>query len=340
MKIDTQLQGRNLSEIAAFAARIERLGFDGGWTFEAGCDPFLPIALAAPATKTLALGTNVAIAFARSPMSMALAAWDLQKLSNGRMHLGIGTQVRAHIERRYSMPYDHPVARLTDYVRCMRAIWRNFQSGEKPDYKGEFYSFTLMNPMFTGGKSEHPDVPVYFAGVNPLICKAAGEVADGFHLHPLSTVGYLRDVVLPKVEEGAKAAGRKLSDVTFYLPVFAITGDTPGDFDKAEKKARRQISFYGSTPTYRPVLEHAGHGDIARQLSEHARRGEWDQMEKLVPDDLLEKVALVAKPAEFAKALRKRYAGIVDRVSLYDPVGGEDEDANWKRFIADFRAAA
>lgn len=340
MKLDTQLFGRTLGDIPAFARRVESLGFDAGWTFEAGCDPFLPIALAAPATTTLTLGTNVAVAFARTPMSMAVAAWDLQKLSGGRMHLGIGTQVRAHIERRYSHPYEHPVARVTDYVRCLKAIWRNFQTGEKPDYKGEFYNFTLMNPMFTGGKIEHPHIPVYLAGLNPLICRAAGEVADGFHLHALSSVSYLREVVFAKIAEGAKAAGRALADVSLYLPVFAVTGDDQAAWDKCDRKTRRQIAFYGSTPTYRPVLEHEGHGELARRFSDMARRGEWDEMERLVPDALLDKIAIVAKPNELAAALRRRGEGVVDRISLYDPIGGAEEDDRWRAFVSAFRAAS
>ena len=337
MKLDTQLGHRGLSATADEAESYERMGFDGAWTFEAGHDPFLPIALAARATKCLALGTNIAVAFARSPMSMAQAAWDLQKLSGGRFHLGLGTQVRAHIERRYSMPYDAPVARLVDYVRCLRAIWETFQTGARPKYEGQFYRFTLINPMFSGGPSDHPRIPIWIAGVNPLICRATGEIADGFHVHPLHTVSYLRDVVIPAIEEGAKRAGRRRADVELYSPVFAATGDTQAEWDRSLEEVRRQISFYGSTPTYRPVLEHHGHGDVARRLSDLARRAEWAEMAKLVPDDVVEAVGVVAKPAALPKAIRDRYDGVLDRVSLYFPIRAKDSEAAWQQFTKAFR---
>ena len=336
MKLDTQLGHRGLAAAADEARAYERMGFDGAWTFEAGHDPFLPTALAAQATERIALGTNIAVAFARSPMSMAQAAWDLQKLSGGRFHLGLGTQVRAHIERRYSMPYDPPVARLVDYVKCMRAIWDNFQTGSKPSYEGPFYHFTLMNPMFSGGPSDHPRIPIWFAGVNPVICRATGEVADGFHVHPLHSVSYLREVVIPAIEEGAKRAGRKRSDVQLYSPVFAASGDTPAEWDRSVEEVRRQISFYGSTPTYRPVLEHLGHGDVARQLSELARRGEWAAMAKLVPDDLVSAIGVIEKPSTLPKAIRDRYDGILDRVSLYFPIRADDSESAWRKFVTAF----
>jgi probable F420-dependent oxidoreductase len=339
MKLDTQLGHRGLSAATDEARSYERMGFDGAWTFEAGHDPFLPVALAAQATERLALGTNIAVAFARSPMSMAQAAWDLQKLSRGRFHLGLGTQVRAHVERRYSMPYDPPVARLVDYVRCMRAIWENFQTGAKPSYEGRFYRFTLMNPMFSGGPSDHPRVPVWFAGVNPVICRATGEVADGFHVHPLHSVSYLREVVIPAIEEGARRAGRQRADIQLYSPIFAATGETSAEWDRSVEEVRRQISFYGSTPTYRPVLEHLGHGDVARRLSELARRGDWKEMAKLVPDELVNAIGVIEKPSALPKAIRERYAGILDRVSLYFPIRTEDSEGAWQAFAKAFRGS-
>lgn len=209
MKLDTQLGHNGLGVVGNEAAAFERMGFDGAWTFEAGHDPFLPCTLAAHHTHRIHLGTNIAVAFARSPMSMAQVAWDLQQQSAGRFHLGLGTQVRAHVERRYSMPYEHPVARLVDYVDTVRAIWNTFQTNAKPAHEGPFYKFTLMNPMFTGGPIDHPRIPIWIAGVNPLISRAAGEVADGFHVHPMNTVAYLKDVVIPNVAEGEIA--RQLS---------------------------------------------------------------------------------------------------------------------------------
>ena len=340
MKLDTQLGHQGLGIVAEEARRYERMGFGGAWTFEAGHDPFLPVALAAQATERLELGTNIAVAFARSPMSMAQAAWDLQKLSGGRFHLGLGTQVRAHIERRYSMPYDSPVPRLMDYVRCVRAIWHTFQTGDKPAYEGRFYRFVLMNPMFNGGPSDHPRIPIWIAGVNPIISRAAGEVADGFHVHPLHSVSYLREVVIPAIEEGLKRAGRQRSDVELYSPVFAASGETQAAWDRSVEEVRRQIAFYGSTPTYLPVLEHLGHGETARELSALARRGEWAGIAKLVPDAVLEQIAVIAKPADLAAAIQRRYEGILQRVSLYFPIRAEEPESAWREFAASFRQTA
>jgi probable F420-dependent oxidoreductase len=339
MKIDAQLKGRSLETVVDETRANERLGFDATWTVEAGNDPLLPIALGAHATERMHFGTNIAVAFARSPMSMAQAAWDLQKLSKGRFHLGLGTQVRAHIERRYSMPYDPPVPRLVDYVGCMRAIWRNFQTGEKPSYEGRFYRFTLMNPLFRAEPSDHPDIPIWIAGVNPLVCKAAGEVADGFHVHPFHTVSYLNEVVIPAIAEGAAKSGRSTRDIRLYAPVFAASGDTQAHLDESLAEARRQIAFYGSTPAYRQVFDHLGHGDVAGKLSDLARRGEWRAMADLVPDDVLDQVATVAKPSELARALRKRYDGVLDRLSLYFPIRSADPNASLQQFLADFRSA-
>ena len=338
MKLDTQLGHRGLRQVADEARSYERMGFDAAWTFEAGHDPFLPVALAAAATERLELGTNIAVAFARSPLATAQVAWDLQQSSGGRFHLGLGTQVRAHVERRYSMPWDPPVSRLLDYVRCLRAIWNTFQTGAKPAYEGRFYKFTLMNPMFNPGPIDHPEIPVWFAGVNPGMCRATGEVADGLHVHPMHTVAYLRELVLPAIAEGAKRSGRDVSEIQLYAPVFAVTGETGEEWDRSLAEVRRQISFYGSTPGYRIILEHHGQGEVARELSALARRGEWAAMPKLVPDSLLEEIAVVAKPAALAAAIRRRYEGLLHRVSLYFPIrAGEPEDA-WRSFVTAFRA--
>jgi probable F420-dependent oxidoreductase len=338
MKLDTQLGHRGLAHVAAEARSYEAMGFDAAWTFEAGHDPFLPVALAASATECLALGTNIAVAFARSPMSMAQVAWDIQKHCGGRFHLGLGTQVRAHIERRYSMPYDPPVSRLVDYVRCMRAIWDTFQTGAKPAYEGKFYRFTLMNPMFNPGPIDHPSIPVWFAGVNVGMCRAAGEIADGFHVHPMHSVAYLQEIVIPAIDEGARRRGKRASDLQLYSPVFTVSGETQADWDRSVAEVRRQISFYGSTPSYRPVLDQLGQGGVARELSALARRGEWTAMPKLIPDSVLEKIAVVAKPAELPKTLRQRYEGILQRVSLYFPIRAGEPEATWKSFVTEFRA--
>ena len=302
MKIDTQLRGGVSADVAADAQRLERMGFDGAWTFEAKHDPFLPLALAVPATGRLQLGTNITVAFGRSPFSVAQAAWDLQRGSGGRFHLGLGTQVRAHVERRYSMPFDHPAARLTDYVRCLRAIWDTFQNGTRPRYEGPFYQFKLINQFFNAGPIEHPDIPVYVAGVNPRMCRVAGEVADGLHVHPMHSVGYLQDVVRPALagRGAAQRPGRRGAG-TLYAPVMAVTGNTQAEMDEAAAKVRQQIAFYGSTPSYRVMLDYHGCGALGDELNRLMRQGDFDEMGRRVPDALLEAVAIVASPGELGR---------------------------------------
>jgi probable F420-dependent oxidoreductase len=339
VKIDTQMGNIDLTTAGQDAARYERLGFDGIWTYEISRDPYFPIVPAALATSRVNLGTNLAIAFARSPFSTAMSAWDLQRLTGGRFLLGLGTQVRAHVEHRFSMPFEHPARRIKEFVQCMRAVWDTFQNGTKPAFEGEFYQFKLINPMFNPGPIDHPHIPVYLAGVNPTMCRAAGEVADGFHVHPFHSVAYLREVVLAKLDEGARTRGKGVGDMELSCPVFAVTGETQAEMDRMFEETRRQISFYASTPSYRAVFTHMGLEGLGKELSQLARNGDWDGMAKRITDDIVERVATVAKPADLARALRQRYAGILTRVSLYYPNQLGDQDAGWTRFIQAFRAA-
>jgi probable F420-dependent oxidoreductase len=309
------------------------------WTFEAAHDPFMPLALAAMATQHLQIGTNIAVAFGRSPFAMAQTAWDLQRASGGRFRLGLGTQVRAHVERRFSMPFDHPAARVTDYIRCVRAIWDTFQHGTRPQYQGPFYQFRLMNPFFNPGPIEHPDIPIYLAGVNPRMCRAAGEVADGFHVHPMHSVSYLKAIVLPALEAGARLHNRSVHDIELYAPVFAISGETQAERDAAEQAVRQQIAFYASTPNYRILLEHHGYDRLGKALSDLIRKGDMAAMPKLVPDALMEAIAVVASPSELPAKLRQRYEGVLQRVALYFPIPPDDPEATWQQFVTAFRAA-
>ena len=340
MKIDTQIGGGVSKDIAADAQRLERMGFDGGWTFESRHDPFLPLAQAATATERLQLGTNIAVAFGRSPFSVAQTAWDLQRGSGGRFHLGLGTQVRAHVERRYSMPFDHPAARLADYVRCLRAIWDTFQNDARPSYEGPFYRFRLINTFFNAGPIDHPDIPVYVAGVNPRMCRVAGEVADGLHVHPMHSVGYLRDVVRPALEDGARRSGRDAGALQLYAPVMVVTGNTQQEMDEAAVRARQQIAFYASTPSYRVVLDYHGYGSLGDKLNRLMRQGDLANMGNQVPEALLEEVAVVSAPGDLAARLRQRYEGVLHRVSIYAPVPEGASESEWRQFIAAFRAAA
>jgi probable F420-dependent oxidoreductase len=341
MKIDCLMPAAAPTEIAARAQEMESQGFDCAWTFEAAHDAFLPLAYAAQATTRLEIGTNIAVAFARTPFAMAQIAWDLQRYSNGRFHLGLGTQVRAHVERRFSAAFDHPAARVTDYIRCVRAIWDTFQNKTRPNHQGPFYQFRLINPFFEPGPIAHPKIPIYLAGVNPRMCQAAGEVADGFHVHPMHSAGYLRDVVRPALDAGARTRNLRVDDLELYSPVFVITGETQSEIDQMTAMVRRQVSFYGSTPSYAAVLEYHGFGDLSRQLGQLMREGRMDDMARAVPDGLLEHVAVIGKPADIGRLLRERYTGLLDRVSLYMTMGAESAGfRRWSELVQAVHAAA
>ena len=331
MKIDAPLRDVPLAEVAAEAARYERMGFDGLWTFETKGDPFLPLLPAALATRRLSVGTNIAVAFARSPYATAVAAWDLQRASGGRMILGVGTQVRPHVERRFSMVFDHPAARVTEFIDCMRAVWNTFQTGARPAYEGRFYRFTLMNDFFNAGPCDHPHVPVFLAGVNERMCRAAGEVADGFHLHPMHSPGYLRDVIHPALAEGARLRGRDAGELVVHAPVFVVFGDSEAERARMERAVRSQVAFYASTPGYRGFLAHHGFEDAGKRLSQAMRSGEHERMPELVPDALLAEVAVSAPFPKLRAAIEERYAGgLAHRASLYMPVPKEAGDDDWR----------
>lgn len=334
MKIDSLLPAGAPDTVAARARELEALGFDCAWTFEAAHDAFFPLAYAAAATRKLEIGTNIAVAFARTPFSTAQIAWDLQQYSGGRFRLGLGTQVRQHVERRFSAAFEHPAARVTDYIRCVRAIWNTFQTGARPAYEGPFYQFKLINEFFNPGPIEHPSIPIYLAGVNPRMCRAAGEVADGFHVHPMHTVPYLKEVVRPALDEGARLNGRAVADLELYSPVFVVTGETEAERAKMEAAVRRQISFYASTPSYAAVLEFHGHGALQKQLGQLMREGRLDEMGKFIPDDLLSEIVVFAPPAGLGQALRSRYDGVLDRVSLYSTMGGDGSFNEWQGLIS------
>ena len=339
MKIDAQLGALYPHLAADMAKRMEAMGFDAVWSFEAGHDPFLPLVAAAMSTERLQIGTNIAVAFGRSPFATAQAAWDLQQASGGRFHLGLGTQVRAHIERRYDMPFEHPAARLTDYIRCLRAIFDNFQNNTKPDYQGPFYRFILSNPAFNPGPIDHPHIPIYVAGVNPRMCRVAGEVADGFHVHPMHSIAYLRDVVRPAVDEGAKMAGKSVDNLDLHASVFAVLGETETERSASAQQIREQIAFYASTPSYRALLAHHGFEDLGKKLSAVMRAGEIDKMAAMVPDELMAEVSISSDFANLGAALKQRYTGLVQRIATYYPIPDSEPVEKWAAMVKSFEAA-
>ena len=339
MKIDTLMDALRPEMIADKARLLEDTGYDCVWTFEAAHDPYIPLAYTAAATTRLQIGTNIAVAFARTPFSTAQTAWDLQNFSDGRFHLGLGTQVRAHVERRFSAQFEHPAARITDFVRCVRAIWDTFQNDTRPEYEGPFYHFKLMNPFFTPGPIKHPHIPIYLAGVNPRMCRAAGEVADGFHVHPMHSAGFLKEVVKPALNEGARSRGKTVEDMELYAPVLVITGDNQAETDAMAQAVRRQIAFYASTPNYRSLLEFHGYGDLGKRLSALMREGDMDAMPALIPDALIEEIATIAPPGELGARLRERYEGVIDRLALYQSMAGQEDPGRWRALVADLHSS-
>ena len=328
-----------LSEAGAEAARVERIGFDAIWSFEISHDPLFPLLEAALATERIRIGTNIAVAFARTPFSMAISAWDLQAVSRGRLLLGLGTQVRPHVERRFSAEFDHPAARIVDYIDCLRAIWSTFQTGARPSYEGRFYRFTLINDFFNPGPIDEPDIPVYLAGVNPRMAIAAGETADGFNVHPMHSPQYLREVIHPALAEGAQRRGRSARALSLLASCFVVRGATESERRRSERAVRRQIAFYASTPGYRTFLEFHGELDIAKRLSALMRERRFDEMSELVSDNLLCAVAVSEADGDLAQSLRARYAGnLIQRITLYEGVPPEADEQQWRTFVASVKS--
>jgi probable F420-dependent oxidoreductase len=337
MKIDTGLGVANFGDVVARATKADELGFDALWSSETQHDAFLPLVLAAEHTQKIQLGTSIAVAFSRSPMALAYIGWDLQKMSNGRFIMGLGTQIKPHIERRFGMVWDHPTPRLREYILAMRHVWNCWQTGEKLNFRGEFYKLTLMSPFFNPGPIEHPHVPIYIAGVNEHLCQLAGELCEGFHVHPFHSPKYIAEFILPEMEKGMRKTGRTRKDIELACAVFVIAGDTLEELATNREIVRQQVSFYASTPTYHPVFELHGWKSIAEQLSHHASRGQWDEMPELVTDEMLAVFAEEGSYAELPAKLRKRYDGLLDRIAYYLPTDGGGE-AQWRMAIAAYHA--
>ncbi len=318
-----------LTGIPPIVEAAERMGFDAVWTAETQHDPFLPGPLIAEHSTRLYFGTAIAVAFARSPGNLAYIAWDLAQASGGRFILGLGTQVKPHIRRRFGMPWPASViGKLREQVEAIRAIWHTWQTGERLNFRGEYYKLTLMTPFFSPGPIEHPDIPIYIAGVNPGLARLAGEVAEGFHVHPLHTPRYLREVLLPAIAQGAAKSGRAAAEVVLSTPVFVITNPQERAF------VRQQVSFYASTPSYRRVFAVHGWEDTAQELSRLARHGKWDEMPALISDEMLATIAVIASPADLAAALQERYRGLVQRITPYVPFVPGERDAFWQALVS------
>ena len=328
----------DLGHEKAEAAAAQAAGFDGLYSFELKHDPFLLAARAAEGAPGLDFGTSIAVAFARSPMTVAYSAWDLQALTGGRFELGLGSQVKAHIERRFSMPWSRPAARMREYVLALRAIWQSWQDGGKLDFDGEFYRHTLMTPMFSPGPLSSGPPRVLIAAVGEAMTQVAGEVADGLIAHSFTTRRYLREVTLPTVRAGMARAGRAEEGFDLVYAPFVVTGTDEESMAASAAVARERIAFYASTPSYRGVLELHGWGDLQTSLNALARQGKWAEMGGLIDDEMLATFAVVAPLDELPAAYARWNDGLADRTSFTPPAGMEAEAT--RELVAGVRASA
>jgi probable F420-dependent oxidoreductase len=337
MKLDVAIMTNRLQDALALAQAAEATGFDTLWTSETQHDPFLPLGVAALHTQRIGLGTAIAVAFARNPTSLAYLAWDLQAASQGRFILGLGTQVQAHIERRFGMPWGPPAPRLREMILAIRAVWDSWQNGTRLNFRGEHYKLTLMAPFFNPGPIEHPHIPIYIAAVNELMCQLAGELCQGLHVHPFHTTRYLREVILPNVQKGLGQAGRQRSAIALSSSVFCITGETPEAMARAREEVRSQVAFYASTPSYSKVMELHGWHSQREQLSSLAIRQRWAEMPALISDDMLAQFTVEGRPEELPTLVQMRYHNLLDRVTFYLPFDPAKASL-WRRWVAAFGA--
>jgi probable F420-dependent oxidoreductase len=318
LKVDGAVSSQ-LADIAKAASTLERRGYDCCWTAEINHDPFLPLVLAAEHTTNIELGTSIAVAFARNPMTVANVGWDLQAYSQGRFLLGLGSQVQAHIEKRFSMPWSQPVRRMREFVVALHEIWSCWHDGTKLGFEGDFYTHKLMTPMFIPEPQPYAFPKIFVAAVGEAMTEMCGEVADGMLAHAFTTKRYFQEVTTPALLRGMERSGRQRSEFQLSAPIFVVTGNDDSDFAAGAVSTRKQIAFYGSTPAYRKVLELHGWGDLHTELHRLSRAGEWDAMGSLIDEEILEAFAVVAPLDELADKIRDRCDGVIDRVLVGFP---------------------
>jgi probable F420-dependent oxidoreductase len=327
--------GFDPSGVIDTARAAEKVGYDGIWSAETSHDPFLPLALAAEHTDHVQLGTGIAVAFARNPMNLAVIANDLQTLSKGRFMLGLGSQIRPHIEKRYSMPWSHPAARMRELVLAIRAIWQSWSESSKLAFRGEFYRHTLMTPMFDPGPNPYGNPKIFVAAVGEQMTEVAGETADGLLVHGFTTERYLREVTVPSLERGLLASGRSRADIETSYAGMVVTGPDERSLRAAMTAVKKQLAFYGSTPAYRPVLELHGWGELQTELNTLSKRGRWDEMTDLITDEMVDAFAVVGPLDQLVPTVRRRFDGVVDRFCFYAPYSSDPDQ--WAGLISGFK---
>ncbi len=315
MKLDAGV-GQDLGSVASQAKWLEEVGYDGVLTFETSHDPFLPLVLAAEHTSRVNIMTSIAVAFARNPMILANLGHDLNSFSKGRFKMGLGSQIKPHITKRYSMDWSSPATRMKEMIEALHAIWDCWYDGKELQFRGEFYKHTLMTPMFTPLDTNYGRPDVILAAVGPKMTETAAAVADGLLIHSFTTERYIREVTVPTIEATLTKFGRKRADFELVYPIFAITADTEEKFNEIKIATKKQIAFYGSTPSYKGVLDLHGWGDLQGELNLMSKQGRWDEMGALIEDDILEAFAVVGEPEAVAKDIKARYSGLIDRASV------------------------
>ncbi len=339
MKVDGGI-GNDLHKAGAQAKEVEAAGYSGAWTAETSHDPFFPLLLAAEHTETLELVTSIAVAFARNPMNLANIGWDLQAYSKGRFILGLGSQIKPHITKRFSMEWSHPAPRMREMVLAIRAIWDTWENGTPLAFRGDFYTHTLMTPFFTPDRADLAGfgVPkIFLAGVGELMTEVAGEVCDGFICHGFTTEKYLREVTIPALARGRAKAGKTMDGFEIIGPSFVVTGGNEAEMEAAATGTRQQIAFYGSTPAYRAVLDIHGWGGLQDELNTLSKSGKWVEMGTLIDDEILNTFAVVGEPETVAPELHRRYGDVIQRISFYAPYKTDPD--RWSKVLADLKAS-
>ncbi|MSO59791.1 MAG: LLM class F420-dependent oxidoreductase [Ilumatobacteraceae bacterium] len=339
MKVDGGI-GTDLHKVAQGAKEVEAAGYTGAWTAETAHDPFFPLLLAAEHTTTLELGTSIAVAFARNPMILANIGWDLQAYSGGRFILGLGSQIKPHITKRFSMEWSHPAPRMREMILAIRAIWDTWENGTPLNFKGDFYTHTLMTPFFAPERAElagHGTPKIFLAGVGELMTEVAGEVCDGFICHGFTTERYLREVTIPALARGRAKAGKTMEGFEVMGPSFVVSGNSEAELEAASAGTRQQIAFYGSTPAYRGVLELHGWGEMQDELNGLSKQGKWVEMGNCITDEILNTFAVVGEPEHIAPELHRRYGDVIQRISFYAPY--KTDPVRWNKVLADLRSA-
>ena len=331
MKIDGPFYAQ-LGDAAEEAKRLQAIGYDGVYTLEGSWDPFYPLVMAAEHAPGLDLATGIAVAFPRNPMHLAYQAWDLQRFSGGHFYLGLGSQVKAHIEKRFGVDFDPPASRMREYIQALKAIFECWQNDAPMDFDGKFYRHTLMTPMFNPGPNPHGIPPVLLGALGPKMTEVAGEVADGLIVHPFNSMPFLRDRALPAVHRGLEKAGRSREDFILQVNAIVITGETDEAIAIATESVKGLLGFYASTPAYRPPMEAGGYGDLQPVLNKLSKEGRWDKLGEYIDEDFLAAFTTCGKPDEIAGKLKAKYGEYTDRLAIYAPYAAPD--AMWKSIIA------